>query len=109
MRFAPHDDIFSARLLRKLKYPCQQTANTPENINLYCGSMNAKLKAVTAGHNFNELYMLVGTVFRILAITPDGGSPVIKACIPKKYVLNTGVKIACCTQTLTNTDSHLEV
>lgn len=77
-------------------------------MNLYCGMMNAKLKAVTAGHNFNEFHMLVGTVLVIRSITPEGDSPLSAACIPKKYVLKTGVNTACCTQTLVKTDSHLE-
>lgn len=56
----------------------------PPNMNLYGGAMKAKLNAVTAGHNLSELTMLTGTVALIRAITPEGGSPVRMACIPKK-------------------------
>ena len=104
----PVCSIFSALRLRKLRYVCQHTAKTPLNMNRYCGIINAKLKAVTAGHNFKLFHMLVGTVSLIRLITPDGGSPVITACIPKKYVLNTGVKTACWTATFTAIEPHLE-
>ena len=87
--------FFSSFLFKKDKYPCQRTANTPENMNRYCGIMKAKLKAVTAGHSLREFFILVGTAFRILSMIPDGCSPVRIACIPKKYVLKTGVKRAC--------------
>ena len=58
----PSCSLFSALLFRKLKYVCQQTAKTPLNMNRYCGVMNLKLNAVTAGHNFRLFNMLVGTV-----------------------------------------------
>lgn len=57
----------------------------PENMNLYCGIMNAKLNAVTAGHSFSELSMLIGTAARMRSTTPEGLSPVKTACAPKKY------------------------
>lgn len=56
----------------------------PENINRYCGAMNVKEKAVTAGHSFSELSIEVGTVVLMRVIIPEACSPVKKACIPKK-------------------------
>jgi len=53
-------------------------------MNRYGGRMNAKLKAVTAGHNFRLFTMLVGTVSLMRWIMPEGDSPVSIACIPKK-------------------------
>jgi hypothetical protein len=55
-------------------------------MNRYCGIMKAKLKAVTAGHSLSEFFMLIGTAFWILLMTPDGCSPVRTACIPKTVV-----------------------
>lgn len=70
--------------------------------------MNAKLKAVIAGHTLALFLIEVGTVSLILCNTPDGGSPVMIACIPKKYVLNTGVKTACWTAVFTAMEPHLD-
>ena len=98
----------------------------PENMNLYCGMINAKLNAVTAGlafvsrirthealpastyHNFKLFHMLTGTAALTRSNTPEGDSPVRIACMPKKYVLKTGVKTACCTHTFVRIEPQRE-
>ena len=76
--------IFSSFLFKKLRYDCHAIANIPENMNRYCGMINQKLKAVTAGQSLRELTIDTGTVVLTRVMTPDGGSPVRTACMPKK-------------------------
>lgn len=57
---------------------------TPANMLLYCGSMNVKLNAVTAGHNLQLLYILIGTVRLMRSQTSTKVSPASKDCMPKK-------------------------
>jgi hypothetical protein len=59
---------------------------------LYCGSINVKLNAVTAGHNLKLFIIEVGTVLFIRSHTSGSESPESSDCMPKKYVLKIGVK-----------------
>lgn len=65
---------------------------TPAKIDLYCASINVKLNAVTAGQSLQLLIMDVGTVLFIRSQISGSVSPESSDCIPKKYVLNIGVK-----------------
>jgi len=75
---------------------------------LYCGSMNVKLNAVTAGHNLHELIIEVGTVLFIRSHTSESESPESSDCMPKKYVLNIGVKHIWLTVTFVASERILE-
>jgi len=64
----------------------------PAKMDRYCASINVKLNAVTAGQSLTLLIMDVGTVLFIRSQTSASVSPDSNDCIPKKYVLNMGVK-----------------
>lgn len=80
----------------------------PAKILLYCGSINVKLNAVTAGQSLQLLIILVGTVRLILSQTAGRLSPERSDCMPKKYVLNMGVKQNWFTVTLVVRERSLE-
>lgn len=70
--------------------------------------MNKKLKAVTGGQSLRELTTLIGTAAWTRAMIPEGGSPVKRACMPKKYVLKIGLNTTWLITTLVVMDTHLE-
>ena len=80
----------------------------PANILLYCGSINVKLNAVTAGHNLHELSIEMGTVLLIRSQTSVRESPESSDCMPKKYVLKIGVKHIWLTVTFVASERILE-
>lgn len=82
----------SANLFSHDRYVCHPTAIVPANMDLYSIGTNVKLMAVTAGHNLIEFIRLMGTVFLTRSQLSARVSPAKSACIPKKYVLKTGVK-----------------
>jgi len=86
------EPLSSASRLRKLRYVCHPTAMNPAKSDRYSSGINAKLKAVTAGHNLHELTKLTGTVCLTRSQMASTFSPAKAACIPKKYVLKMGVK-----------------
>jgi hypothetical protein len=67
--------------------------------------MNAKVKAVTAGQSLHELRQLTGTVLVMRSQVSGNLAPESNACIPKKYVLKTGVKQIWLTTTFVANDN----
>lgn len=94
----------SAMRFKKLKYVCHPTAMKPENNDRYSSGTKANMKAVTAGHSLHELMTLTGTVFFTRSQICAALSPASNACMPKKYVLKTGVKHIWLTATLVTSE-----
>jgi len=99
--FPSTPSLLSACLFNQLRYVCHTTAKHPAKIGRFCGLKYVKLKAVTAGQNFQLFTNDTGTVSTTLLFVSSHVPPLSKLCIPKKYVLNNGAKAIWFTQILT--------